>query len=310
MRIRFVALALVFAFLLVVAGCGGDDGGGGDPKEARALLEDAFDKQVDSAELKLELKAELDGIDQLDDPLSLTMSGPFESNGKKQLPSLDWDIKAEGAGRKLEAGLIVTRDNAFVEYGGQNYEVGRQAFAQLRNSFASQQRSSEGSQSLKQFGIDPATWLKEPELEDGEDIGGDSTRKISGSVDVEKVVRDVLKALKSPALRRQLQSQGQAVPPVPEVKDEDVKKIEDAIEDVRVEVNVDDNDIARRLFAEVKFDIPEGTDAGQLDGGKVSFAFVLEKVGIDPDISGPATARPLSELLGQFGLGGLQLPQQ
>ena len=299
----------LLAALALLAGCGGDDAPSAEESaDAQALLEKAFSKQVDSADLKLDVKADLEGLDQLKGPVSVSLSGPFKSSGDNQLPVLDWDLKAKFAGQTIDAGMVVTEDNAYVSFRGQDYEVGEQVFAQLKSSFAKQQKQAGGQQSLKQFGIDPTDWLKDPEVEDGEDIGGDSTRKISGDVDAEKVVQDVLGALRSPALRRQLESQGQAVPKVDESA---VEKVTDAIEDVRFEVNVDEDGVARRMFAEVDFKVPDDADAGALEGGKISFEFVLEDVGIDPKIEAPSDPQPLSSLLGQLGLGGgLAIPQQ
>ena len=304
-------LALLATLVLALAGCGGDDGGGEASKDARVLLARAFEKQVDSAQLSLDLKADLEGLDQLDGPLSLSIDGPFKSNGPNEPPNLDWDVKVGGLSQDIDAGLTMTGDNAYVDFRGQSFELGRQLFAQVKRSFAEQQKRSGGQQSLKQFGINPAEWLDDPKVEDGEDVGGDSTRKVSGDVDVKQVVTDVLEALRSPGLRSQLESQGQTVPQVPEVDDETIDKIADAIKEFRFEVNVDEDDIARRVFAEADFDVPEGTDAGSLKGGKVSFSYVLEDVGIDPDIKAPSSAQPLGLLLRQFGLGGGQaLPQQ
>ena len=303
-------LALLATLALALAGCGGDGGGDGS-KDARVLLQKAFEKQVNSADLRLDLKADLEGLDQLKGPISLSIEGPFKSNGPKELPNLDWDVKVRGLGQDIDAGLIVTGNNAYVEFMGQSYEVGEQLFSQVKRSFIQQQSQSGGQQSLKQFGIDPEEWLDDPKVEDGEDVGGDSTRKVSGDVDVKQVVKDVLEALRSPALRRQLESQGQTVPQIPDVGDDTIDKVADAIKELRFEVNVDGNDIARRVFAEAEFDVPEDADAGALEGGKVSFEYVLEKVGIDPDIKAPSNPQPLGILLRQFGLGGAPaLPQQ
>jgi hypothetical protein len=302
-------LALIAALMLVVAGCGGDDAPTAEESaDAQALLEKAFSKQVDSADIKLNVKADLEGLDQLKGPVSLSISGPFKSSGEDQLPVLDWDLEAKFAGQTIDAGIVVTDDNAYVNFRGQDYEVGEQFFDQLKTSFAKQQKQAGGQQSLKQFGIDPTDWLEDPKVEDGEDIGGDSTRKISGDVDTQKVVEDALGALRSPALRRQLESQGQTIPPVDEAA---VEKVTDAIEDVHFEVNVDEDGVARRLFAEAEFKVPDDADVGALEGGTITFEFVLEEVGIDPDIDAPSNAQPLSVLLGQLGLGsGLALPQQ
>ena len=305
-------LALLATLVLALAGCGGDDGDGAESKDARVLLQSAFEKQVDSADLRLDFKADLEGLDQVKGPISLSIEGPFKSNGPEQLPHLDWDVKMSGLGpQNIDAGLIVTRDNAYVAFQGQSYEVGEQLFGQVKRSFAQQQKQSGSQPSLKRFGINPVEWLDDPKVEDGEDVGGDATRKVSGNVDVKQVVTDVLEALRSPALRSQLESQGQTVPQIPEVGDDTIDKVADAIDEFRFEVNVDGDDIARRVFAEAEFDVPEDADAGSLKGGKVSFSYVLEDVGIDPDIKAPSSAQPLGLLLRQFGLGGGQaLPLQ
>jgi len=76
--------------------------------------------------------------------------------------------------------------------------------------------------------------------------------------------------------------------------------------ELKLEVNVDENDVARRLSVEADFTVPEGTGDGEIKGGSLSFAYILEEVGIDPQIEAPANAKPLSELTQQFAplLGG------
>ncbi|MDQ3645024.1 MAG: hypothetical protein M3356_05910 [Actinomycetota bacterium] len=308
--LMFLAIVATLALALIGAGCGGDDGGGSSDEDARALLEKAFTTQVDSGDIALDLKAELDGAEELKGPLSLTLSGPFKSEGPKDLPILDWDIVAEGAGQKFDVGLTVTNDNAFVEFQGEAYEAGTQLFSQFKQQYAAQQPN--GQLTLKSFGLDPATWLEDPEVEDGDEIGGDSTQVVSGTVDVEKVVRDFYSLTKSDAFRQQLERQGQTIPEIPEPSDEDIQKIEDAIDELTLEVNVDENDVARRLSLEGDFTVPEDAGDGEVKGGSVSFGYTLEEVGIDPQIEGPANAKPLTELIQQFGPllgGGLPQPQ-
>ena len=199
---RWPLLLTIIATLALAAvgvGCGGDDGGGGSD-DASALLEKAFATEVDSADLKIDVSADLEGVPQLSGPVSLTIDGPYKSQGKKKLPLFDWDIKAQGAGQSFSGGLVVTADNAFVEFQGTTYEVGTELFTQ----FASQieQQSTEGPQSLKALGVDPAEWLSEPDVEDGDDIGGDATQVVTGDVDVERVVKDIFDLVQSPAVRR------------------------------------------------------------------------------------------------------------
>jgi len=298
-------LAIVATLLLALigAGCGGDEEGGSSG-DAGALLEKAFTTQVKSGDIDLDLTAELDGAEQLRGPLSLTLSGPFKSDGPKDIPVLDWDVTAEGAGQKFDVGLTVTDDNAFVSYQGETYEVGTELFSQFKEQYAAQQPDQQPT--LKSFGLEPASWLEDPKVEDGDEIGGDPTQVVTGSVDVEKVVRDLYSLTKSDAFRQQLESQGQSVPDIPEPSDEDIQKIVDAVDELTLEVNVDENDVARRLSVEADFTVPEGTGDGEVKGGSLSFAYILEEVGIDPQIEAPANAKPLSELTQQFAplLGG------
>ena len=299
--LTLLALVVSLALALTVAACGGDESEGGS-QEASDLLETAFKKTVTSGDLDLKVEAALDGVDELKGPLKLSISGPYQQKDPKAFPVLDWDVSASGAGQTFEVGVVVTEDNAFIEYKGENYEVGTELFSQLKK----QQESNEQAftpQGLKALGIDATNWIEDGKVEDGEDIGGDPTRLVSGDVDVERVVKDFFKLLESPVVRSQLESQGQTVPDVDEPSEEDINKVEDAIDKLELEVNVDEDDYVRRTFLDSDFHIPEGTDAGTLKGGSFSFDYTLKKVGITPEIEAPANPRPLSELTGQFGLG-------
>ena len=146
---------------------------------------------------------------------------------------------------------MVTTDNAFVEFQGTNYEVGSELFTQFANQV--EQQSDEGPQNLKALGIDPAAWLSEPEVKDGDDIGGDSTQVITGDVDIERVINDFYDLLQSPTIKRQLEAQGQTAPEIKKPTEEQIQQVKDAIENLKFEANVDDNDMLRRLFLDAEF---------------------------------------------------------
>lgn len=293
---------MVAALSLLAAGCGDSSS-----EDAQALLDKAFSKTVDSGDLDLKLEANIDGLESFSGPLALDLSGPFNSGDEKTLPIIDWDITAKGGGQSLDAGLTVTDDNAYVEYQGEAYEVGAELFAQFERQYQAQQPDkSAGEPTLKSLGLDPTTWLEDPQVEDGEEIGGDPTQAVTGSVDVEKVVRDIYSVTKSDAFRQQLESQGQTVPEIPEPSDEDIEKIAEAIDKLDIEINIDDDDIARRVSVVSDFTVPEGTGDGQIKGGSLEVDYTLVEVGTDPEIEAPENAKPLSELTQQFGplLGG------
>ncbi len=65
--------------------------------------------------------------------MGVSLTGPYASNGKDQLPDADLQLKVQGAGpQPIEARLISTKDNAFVVYDGVTYEVGADKIAQLK----------------------------------------------------------------------------------------------------------------------------------------------------------------------------------
>ena len=68
---------------------------------------------------------------------------------------------------------------------------------------------------------------------------------------------------------------------------------------------MDDDDFLRRVSLDAEFQVPEGSNAGKLQGGKLSFEFLLNEVGNDVEIEAPKGAQPLSELAQRFGLQGL-----
>ena len=94
-RPRTLLLFLAALLTLVVAGCGGgDEGGGGsgekadDSTDVNELLEQTFSgkHKVDSGkvDLKVNIEAEGGSASQLQGPVTLTLSGPFQSRGQGQ----------------------------------------------------------------------------------------------------------------------------------------------------------------------------------------------------------------------------------
>lgn len=158
--------ALVAVLALAGAGCGSDGDGGGSG-EARALLARAFDKGPEAGDLALELRADLEGIRSLDGPLRLRLDGPFRSAGAARFPLLDWDVGFDGAGQRLSGGVIATGDNAFLRFQGRAYEVGEEAFRQITQSLPPRERKRPPG--LGSLGLDPASWLEDPKVSDGED---------------------------------------------------------------------------------------------------------------------------------------------
>ena len=96
---------------LVVAGCGGDEAGSSADEldtSVDELLEQTFsgEKKVDSGKLDLSLTIDVQGGgSQVQGPITLTLSGPFQTQGEGKLPKFDIDVAFEGAGQNIKAGV-------------------------------------------------------------------------------------------------------------------------------------------------------------------------------------------------------------
>ncbi len=203
-RILLLILAAVLAAL--IAGCGGSGGGGDSADEGTSvddLLTKTFSgtKKVESGKLDLSLGIDIQGSSdsQLQGPISLKLSGPFQTQGKGELPEFDMDASFEGAGQNLKAGLTSTGDKGFVNFQGTEYEVSDQVFQQFKTGYEQAQKQSKkkngDEQSLATLGIDPRRWLTNAKNEGETKVGDTEVIKITGGVDVNKLLDDVNSAL-------------------------------------------------------------------------------------------------------------------
>ena len=130
--------------------------------------------------------------------LTATIDGPFQGDASNPttFPQLDLTAKvsASGAGQSFnfDGGLIATKDNAYVEYQGQAYEVGSSLFQQFKTAYeqsARKAKSEQGNQNassiFEQFGIDPKTWLTNVSNEGDETSTGQDTIHIHGDANVD-----------------------------------------------------------------------------------------------------------------------------
>jgi hypothetical protein len=279
--VRRAAPALIAAAAL--AGCGGSGAG----EEATALLERGFATDVDTGVLTLETEIELEGSEEVDGPLRFTLEGPFRAaDAPTGVPDLDMDFRASGAGQELDGRVVVTRENAWVEFRGTTYEVGEELWARLIEALRAQ---PQGPESLREAGIDPLDWVEDAEREGEEKLGGTATTKVRATLDVERILRDFNELVPESGGR------------IPEGA---IEEIDDVVEDVDFEAWIGEDDIWRRVASEVEFDVPENRrdEVGGLEGGSVSLDVELDDPNEPVDIEGPAEGRPIDELLRRLGI--------
>lgn len=290
MKLRSLILVPVAA--LLVAGCGGDDN---DP-DAVAQVKSAFAKPIGSALVNADFGANLQGGRQLKGPVSLKLSGPYTSNGRSRLPSFDWNIAVSGGGANFDGRLTSTGDNLYLGFQGQSYEVGADAISRYNQALA--QDKSPQRKSLKDFGIDPASWVKGAQDKGEATVAGTQTNHVAASIDFDKLLQDLNSLVKkagSTVTRGRAPAQLTA---------EQRRQFTDAIKSSTFDVYVGKADgKVRRLALSVDFAIPKDrqSGAGGVKGGTLNISVEYSKVGQPQKVSAPANPKPLSDLLGKLG---------
>jgi hypothetical protein len=302
-----ILLALVAALALAVGACGSSGDEASSDTDVNTLLTDTFkgNKDVKSGKLNLALKVDAKGgSSSTQGPISVSITGPFQTEGKQKLPKFDIDFAFEGAGQSIKAGLTSTGTKGFVNFQGEDYAVSDQVFQQFKAGYeqAQKQSSDKGNQqSLATLGIDPRRWLTNPKNEGEAKVGDTDTIKITGGVDVNKLLDDVNTALKKV---KDLGAQGTQNLPS-QLTAEQRKQVTDAIKNPKVEIYTGKEDkILRRMVVSLGIVDPKGS-AGS---ATVNFDLSISDLNEDQEISEPSGAKPFDQLLSKFGglgLGGL-----
>lgn len=300
-------LAVILALPALLAACGGDGGGGGeDPTE---VLEQTFNnpEQITSGRLNIGLDGSAEGTQSGN--VTATIEGPFQTDqgDGTAFPQLDLSaqVSASGAGQSFDfdGGLITTQDNAFVEYQGEVYEVGSSLFQRFKTAYEQsvrQAQAQQGDQSASsifdRLGIDPQTWLTNLSNEGDEDVEGTETIHIHGDADIEQIFSDVTRIAQ--------QVPGASASTIDPAQ---LDQVQSAIQEASLDVySGKDDHILRRLGVSLAIE-PPASAGGAVTGVNVDFTLTLSEVNETQTISAPSGAKPLSGLLDQLGLSGLDL---
>jgi hypothetical protein len=282
---RRLRVALALTASLAVGGCGGGE------DEARPLLDRAAGKRIGSAQVDLRLRTDIPSLTLLGGPLVVRARGPARANGAGAPPTLDWKVDFRDGGQSFPARLAATPRAFFVEFQGRDYE----ANLRPRGRGTARRRALSPSE----LGLDLAGWLDEAEVEPGDPIDGEPTRRITGEVDERAVAEDLTVA--SDALRALAIAAGVGESALPGLSAFEPARVEDAVREAEAAVRVDEEGFLRALSARVRLDPPPDGGRGGTDGGQLEFELVLERLGVEFEVTPPEEAESLSTLLRAFG---------
>ena len=305
-RFRFLALiATLTALAAVLAACGGSDDSNSS-QDPQQVVESASLAGVESGELDLSLHVNAEGKEGGD--VDVSLSGPFEAGGKEELPQLAIEAEvsgsADGEDIDFDGGLTLLTDRAYVAYKGTDYEVDPTTFGFLKSAFErSQQQSGEQDVTACQQaaeGIKFSQFADNLENEGGADVDGTSTTKVSGDLNVDGAIDALIKLTEDPACSSQLEAAG----PLPIGELEEAKgELSKAIEKAHVDLYVGDDDIVRKVDAELTIAPPEAAD----EKVEVQLELTLSGVNEEQSFSSPSGAKPLEDLFNELGVNPLEL---
>jgi hypothetical protein len=304
-RSSLLFLALLAVPVLLVAGCGG--GGGEDPQK---VLKETFSgsKKVTSGKLDLSLSVTTEGVKNVNGPITVELTGPFQSQGTNQLPKFDFDLKIGAQGNTFSAGAISTGDKGYLKLQGNTYEVSTQVFNAFKQGFQRSQTQQNGAKQNPSFatlGINPKDWLKNPENKGDEDVEGTTTIHIASGVDISKLLDGVSQLLSKAGQLNVPQTSRLPTTLTASQK----KKVKDAISDPTFDVYSGKSDkIVRRIRVKLKFKVPESAQqrANGLSGGEITLDVKIADLNQPQTVNAPANAKPFSDLSSALsGLGAL-----
>ena len=302
----FVLLVALAALATAFAACGGSsDKSSEDPQK---VIDNASLEGVKSGNIDLSLGVKSAG----DEGVDVKLSGPFQSGSKGNLPQLAMTASAKGSAKgediDFEGGLTLLSDRAFVEYEGTEYEVDPTTFGFVKSGFeqAQQQGGSEANPADVTACQEAATGLEVADFVDNltndgsADVDGTSTTKVSGDLNVGGAIDAIIKLTENPACSSQLEAAG----PLPIGELEEAKgELTSAVKKAHVDVYVGDDDIIRRLAAELTIE-PKGSDSEKVE---VEFDLSLSGVNEEQDISAPSGAKPLEGLFQKLDINPIEL---
>jgi hypothetical protein len=301
----FATLATLAALLVACGGSSDDsDSSGDDPQK---VLENASLEGVKSGEIDMSLHVTAEGDEGGD--VEVNLSGPFEAGAKGELPQLELSADASGSvgGEDLdfEGGLTLLTDRGFVEYEGDAYEVDPTTFGFLKSALEQAQQSEGESGDITACqeaaeGIRFSQFADQLTNEGSADVDGTSTTKVSGDLSVSGGIDALIKLTEDPACSSQLEAAG----PLPLGELEEAKgELSKAIKQAHVDLYVGDDDIVRKVDAELTI-APPGAEDEKVE---LEMELTLSGVNEEQTFESPSGAKPLEGLFKQLDVNPLEL---
>lgn len=154
------------------------------------LLQSAFKGgEIDSAAFSAQVS-----IDAGAQRGSLHLSGAFEQGAANDVPEFEVSAELSAAGQQVEGGFTSLGDKAFFTQGDTGWRVPDAVWSPVVEAAA----KGAGPQPRDlAFPVDPQSWLRDVRSEGTEEIDGVETTHVSATLDPQRVLEDVLAAVRA-----------------------------------------------------------------------------------------------------------------
>jgi hypothetical protein len=307
---------ILFAVLVaaVLSACGSSSSS--SSADAQTLLKQTFSgsHKISSGVLSFGLTLTPSGSSMVKNPITLNLSGPFQSRGSGQLPASNFTISANALGHHGQLGVVSTGTNAYVVLQGSAYQLPSADFQKLQSSFTSSSGTS-GAGGLAKFGIDPLHWLTNPSTVGSDSVAGTPTTHLRAHVNVSSLLSDL-----NTFLQKASASTGTASSQIPTtIPPATQQKIAQAVKNPTVDVWTGNSDKTLRKLS-LNLNLPvsgqASTSLGGLTSAGIGLTLQYANLNQPQNISAPGNLKPfaqfaaklqgvLQQLQSSFGTSGL-----
>lgn len=284
--LTLLCLALCAALL---GACGGED----EAPTANELLRETLASPataITNGNMSLRFQLDPEGLLAVGGPIRFTLDGPFAAPRAGELPRFGVDFGATLGGEDYAARLVSTGGRAFITLDDVPYRVDDAFVTRLRDGIDA--ASGQSRRGLRALGVDPLRWISAARTRGTERVAGTDTVRISGKLNVERVLADFDRLL----TKAGGSASGPSLLPA-ELREQ----IAGAVNSASVDICTGESDkLLRRFAVKIVFYFELGQSPVQgLNGGTINLRVRLDDVNqAPPSIAAPKNPRPLADLTG------------
>lgn len=243
----------------------------------------------------------------------ITLTGTVSASEKPM--AFDMSMTVSLAGQNLPLGMKMTGDKAWIQFMGTWYEAPAELMSAMSTATTDSKTTTDALlQAFKNAGIDFSTWITGLKTVGEDDLDGTKAYHLSGNLDINKVLADVMKMAQDKNLQSAipgmdaLGTTGSSVPlPTGAEMEELQKQLGSMFQTFTVDVWITkDGYQVRKAAIDAKIVPPAGEDAQGIDDIALKMNVSMAPTDSPVTVTPPVDAKPFSELEQALGaLSGL-----